>query len=178
MRKIRELIRLKYQARLSHEQIARALSISKGLVAKYASRIARAGVQPAELLALSDAEVLARICPPPRPSSYGRRVPVDFAHVHAELKRPGMTLMLLWQEYTAANSGAATYRYSQFTDLYRSYVATLRRSMRQVHRAGEKLFVESSSAGSSHGCVTRPSPRSSRSMAPSVTLLDDLNGRA
>jgi hypothetical protein len=44
--------------------------------------------------------------------------------VHAELKRPSVTLMLLWQEYTSANSGALTYRYSQFTDLYRSYVVT------------------------------------------------------
>ena len=67
----------------------------------------------------------------------------DFAHVHAELKRPNVTLMLLWQEYYAAPMPSGlTYRYSQFTDLYRSYVATLRRSMRQVHRAGEKLFVD------------------------------------
>ena len=142
MRKIRELIRLKYEARLSHEQIAGALSISKGVVAKYVARIERAGFEPKELMALSDAEVLARITPAPRRSSYGGRIAPDFAHVHAELKRPSMTLMLLWQEYTSANAEGLTYRYSQFTDLYRSYVATLRRSMRQVHRAGEKLFVD------------------------------------
>ena len=142
MRKIRELIRLKYQAGLSHEQIAGALAISKGVVAKYVARIERAGLEPAELMGLSDAEVLVRIAPAPRSSSYGGRIAPDFAHVHAELKRPSVTLMLLWQEYTAANADGLTYRYSQFTDLYRSYVATLRRSMRQVHRAGEKLFVD------------------------------------
>src|ERR1039458_7996198 len=142
MRKIRELIRLKYQAGLSPEQIAGALAISKGVVAKYVARIERAGLEPAELMGLSDAEVLVRIAPAPRPSSYGGRIAPDFAHVHAELKRPSVTLMLLWQEYSAANADGLTYRYSQFTDLYRSYVATLRRSMRQVHRAGEKLFVD------------------------------------
>jgi DNA-binding Lrp family transcriptional regulator len=142
MRKIRELIRLKYEARLSHEQIAGALSISKGVVAKYVARIERAGLEPKEMMALPDAQVLARITPAPRPASYGGRIAPDFAHVHAELKRPSVTLMLLWQEYTSANADGRTYRYSQFTDLYRDYVATLRRSMRQVHRAGEKLFVD------------------------------------
>jgi len=66
----------------------------------------------------------------------------DFAHVHAELRRAGVTLTLLWQEYVAAHAAVATYRFTQFTDLYRAYVASLRRSMRQVHRAGEKLFVD------------------------------------
>jgi transposase len=132
MRKIRELIRLKYQAGLSHEQIAWALAISKGVVAKYVGRIERAGLEPGELLVLSDVEVLARIAPAPRSSHYGGRIAPDFAHVHAELKRPSVTLILLWQEYTSANADGRTYRYS----------ATLRRSMRQVHRAGEKLFVD------------------------------------
>ena len=113
MRKIRELIRLKYEARLSHEQIAGALAISKGVVAKYVARVERAGLEPAALLALSDAEVLARIAPAPRRSSYGGRIAPDFAQVHAELKRPNVTLMLLWQEYTRAHEGGLTYRYSQ-----------------------------------------------------------------
>jgi DNA-binding Lrp family transcriptional regulator len=68
MRKIRELIRLKYEARLSHEQIARALAISKGVVAKYVARVERAGLEVPALLALSDAEVLVRISPAARPA--------------------------------------------------------------------------------------------------------------
>ena len=120
MRKVRELIRLKYEARSSHQEIEGALTISKGVVAKYVGRIA----------------------PAPRPASYGGRIKPNFAHLHAELNCSNMTLMLLWQEYCATNAGGLTYRYSQFADLYRQYVATLRRSMRQVHRAGEKLFVD------------------------------------
>jgi transposase len=142
MRKIRELIRLKYRAHLSHEQIAGALGISKGVVAKYVSRCNRLGLEPAALLAMSDAEVMVRVAPAARPVTYGGRVLPDFAHIHEELKRPNVTLMLLWQEYTAANAGALVYQYSQFAERYGDYVASLRRSMRQVHRAGEKLFVD------------------------------------
>jgi transposase len=142
MRKIRDLIRLKYEGRLSHEQIARALSISKGVVAKYVARIERLGEEPSALLRLAEPELRARLSPAARPSSYGGRVTPDFAHVHAELRRPGVTLTLLWQEYIAAHAPAPTYRYTQFADRYRAYVASLRRSMRQVHRAGDKLFVD------------------------------------
>ena len=122
-------------------------------------------------MAMSDAEVMARIAPAPRPASYGGRIKPDFAHLHAELKRPNVTLMLLWQEYSAANAGGLTYRYSQFADLYRDYVATLRRSMRQVHRAGEKLFVDY--AGQSIGTDARATERRSSSppSAPRITPL-------
>jgi hypothetical protein len=103
MRKIRELIRLKYEARLSHEQIAGALAISKGVVAKYVARIERTGLEPGVLMSMSDAEVMARIAPPARPVSYGGRVKPDFAHLHAELKRPNVTLMLLWEAATTSH---------------------------------------------------------------------------
>ena len=76
MRKIRDLIRLKFITHLSHAQIARALSLSKGVVAKYAARIQQCGVEPRELLALTDAEVLARLRPKAQRKSYGDRVPV------------------------------------------------------------------------------------------------------
>lgn len=142
MRKLRELIRLKYEARLSHEQIGRALGISKGVVAKYVARIECAGVDPATLRSMSERDLATLLTPAARSASYGGRVLPDFAHLHTELKRPGVTLALLWEEYTAANAGLLTYRYSQFAERYRQYVATLRRSMRQVHRAGEKLFID------------------------------------
>ncbi|WP_116810915.1 IS21 family transposase [Steroidobacter cummioxidans] len=142
MRKIRDLIRLKFITRLSHEQIARALSISKGVVAKYAARIQRCGIEPRELLRLSDAQVLEHVQPRLKREVYGDRAPVDCARVHTELKRPGVTLTLLWQEYAAANAGRAAYRFSQFALRYHTYVASLRRSMRQIHRAGEKLFID------------------------------------
>ena len=151
MRKLRELIRLKYEARLSHEQIARALSISKGVVAKYVSRLEHAGADPARLASMSERDLAAVLLPVSRPESYGGRVLPDFAHLHIELERPGVTLALLWEEYAAANAGQLTYRYSQFAERYRQYVATLRRSMRQVHRVGEKLFIDYASQTVGYG---------------------------
>lgn len=141
MRKIRDLIRLN-RAHLSHEQIARALAVSKGVVAKYVARLERLTEDPGGLLERPDAELDELVKPAARPRSYGGRIAPDFAHIHCELRRAGVTLTLLWEEYVAAHREAPTYRYTQFAELYRTYVASLRRSMRQVHRAGEKLFVD------------------------------------
>jgi transposase len=141
MRQIKEVLRLKYQSGLSHEKIARALSISKGVIAKYVERIERTGLAPAEILCLSEQELLERLRPRPHVRAL-KRVPPEYGYVHAELRRKGVTLGLLWEEYRAAHPGEPTYAYTQFTEHYREYVAGLRRSMRQVHRAGEKLFID------------------------------------
>src|SRR5690606_28021876 len=65
----------------------------------------------------------------------------DYALIHQELKRNGVTLQLLWEEYEAAH-GEQAYRYSQFCAHYHAYRGTLARSMRQIHRAGEKVFID------------------------------------
>jgi hypothetical protein len=65
----------------------------------------------------------------------------DVITLHRELRRKGVTLQLLW-EYTAAHPNQPTYRYTQFVEHYRCYARTLKRSMRQQHRAGEKLFID------------------------------------
>jgi len=67
-------------------------------------------------------------------------VEADFARVHIELRRKGVTLMLLWQEYRAAHEGRRTWAYTQFCEHYKAFAKTLKRSMRQHRRAGEKLF--------------------------------------
>ena len=66
----------------------------------------------------------------------------DFGRLHQELRRKGMTLMLLWEEYRADYADCQTYSYSQFCDNYRRFARQLKRSMRQIHRAGEKLFID------------------------------------
>ena len=77
-----------------------------------------------------------------QPAVRGQRAPIDLASMHRELRRKGMTLLLLWQEYVQASAGLPTYQYTQFCQNYHAYAGTLRRSMRQVHRAGEKLFID------------------------------------
>jgi transposase len=74
------------------------------------------------------------------------RAVIDYAHVHAELSRPGVTLQLLWLEYqegvVARGGGEKPYQYSQFCELYGAWRVRLKPSMRRVHRAGEKVFVD------------------------------------
>lgn len=142
MHKIKELLRLKYDCALSHEQIARALSISKGVVAKYVKATVASGRTWEELSAADEAELrrVLGLGTRGRGASLGYAVP-DLAAVHQELKRKHVTLALLWEEYVQAADGPA-YQYSRFCDLYRAFARRLKRSMRQVHRAGEKLFID------------------------------------
>lgn len=140
MRKIRDVLRLKLEARLSHERTAAALNISKGVVTKYVNLAASANLDWAQIQALDDTALHHRLLGTPQRAS-GFVAP-DYAHIHQDLRRKGMTLMLLWQEHTAQHPGESTHRYSQFCENYRQYAKRLKRSMRQIHRAGEKLFID------------------------------------
>ena len=106
MHNIKELLRLKYDCALSHERIARALSISKGVVAKYVKAAEASGVGWAELAAADEARLRALLggTPRPRGTAVGYRMP-DLAGVHQGLKRKNVTLALLWEEYVQATAG-------------------------------------------------------------------------
>jgi transposase len=139
MRKIKDVLRLKFEAKLSHERIAAATGISKGAVTNYVQRAVQKGLGwplPADLDEGQLEGLLFRQSAPREQYS----VP-DYAYVHQELKRKGVTLQLLWEEYEA-NHGERAYRYTQYCEYYRRYQGSLARSMRQVHRAGEKLFID------------------------------------
>ncbi len=140
IRMIKDVLRLKLHGGLSHEAIARSLSISKGVVAKYVSLAAAGGLTWDTIAGLSEAELERRLLG--RNPEEARIVEPDFGRVHLELRRKGMTLTLLWQEYRAEYEGQRTWGLTQFCEHYKRYAKTLRRSMRQQHRAGEKLFVD------------------------------------
>jgi transposase len=141
MHKIKECLRLKFDCDLSHAQIARALGISKGAVSKYVARAQTIRLDWAAWADLDEAQIATHLRVP-TPAIRGVRLPVDAAWVHRELRRKGVTLQLLWQEYREAAADAPTYQYTQFCQHYHDYAGSLRRSMRQVHRAGEKLFID------------------------------------
>jgi transposase len=140
MRKIVEVLRLRFESHLSHERIAAATRISKGAVTNYLTRAKAAGIVWPLPASVDDAQLEALLFPRAAPLVERRAAP-DLAHVHQELKRKGVTLLLLWEEYRAAHAGHA-YGYSQFCLLYHRFAASLKRSMRQVHRAGDKLFID------------------------------------
>jgi len=140
IRMIKDILRLKYSGGLSHEAIARSLSISKGVVAKYLGLAGAAGLEWEATAALDEASLERRLLG--RTAAETRVVEPDFALVHIELRRKGVTLALLWQEYRAAHAGRRTWAYTQFCGHYKAFAKTLKRSMRQQRRAGEKLFID------------------------------------
>ena len=140
MRNIKDLLRLKYETQLSHDKIARALGLSKGVIAKYVKIVESAGLSWPQIRDADEAKLEKQLFPlQPKPRDFA---PPNFSLIHLELRRKPMTLMLLWDEYREANEGAKTYSYSQFCEKYRAFSRSLKRSMRQTHRAGEKLFVD------------------------------------
>ena len=140
MRKIKDVLRLKLDAKLSHEQIAVALGISKGVVTKYVGLAAAAGLDWATISALEETALEQRLLVrSERTSAY---VAPDYGRIHQEMRRKGVTLLLLWEEYQAEYADRQTWRYTQFCEHYRLFAKQLKRSMRQIHRAGEKLFID------------------------------------
>jgi transposase len=143
MRKIKEVLRLKWACGLSHRQIARATGVSVGAVSQYAAMAKAAGLDWPQADSLNEDTLEQRLFGAQKPAnSPGGRVTPDFPYLHRELRRKGVTLQLLWEEYLEANPGIPIYQYTQFCCRYRDWAATLKRSMRQQHRAGEKLFAD------------------------------------
>jgi len=140
MRKIKDVLRLHFDSGLGQRPIGLCLGLSRTTVGDYLRRAARAGLSWPLPESLSDQELEQRLFPPALPVPAADRLVPDWSHIHTELKRKGVSLMLLWEEYQADNPQA--YRYSRFCDLYRVWAGKLKLSMRQTHRAGEKLFVD------------------------------------
>ena len=141
MRKIKDVLRLKLDGKLSHEQIAAALKISKGVVTKYVGLANAAKLDWPTICSLDETALEQRLLARPEPPLSAYAVP-DYGRIHHEMRRKGMTLMLLWEEYQAEFASQKTWRYTQFCEHYRSFARKLKRSMRQIHRAGEKLFID------------------------------------
>ena len=141
MRKIKDVLRLKFEANLSHRQIAAATGLSKGAVTKYLTRAAEVGLGWPWPPDLDETAAERQLFPTSAATSHPRYAAPDYATVHQELKRKGVTLQLLWTEYVAVHGGRA-YRYSQFCLHYHEFRGRLARSMRQVHHAGDKLFID------------------------------------
>lgn len=139
MKQITEVLRLKHEAKLSHARIAAAVGISKGAVAKYVSLAAAHGLTWPLPDGMDEAALEATLFPPQ--ASPSRFVEPDGFAIHQALKHKGVTLQLLWSEY-AATHGELAYRYSQYCYHYRQWRASQKRSMRQQHLAGEKLFID------------------------------------
>lgn len=139
MRKTKEILRLKWHHGVSHRQIASALGVGIGTVSQVAARAKRAGLASwADVAELGDEDVDTRLYPRVVPGA--ARPEPDPAQMHLELRRPGVTLRLLHEEYLQAH--ASGYGYTSFVAIYNAWAAKQQLAMRQVHKAGDKCFVD------------------------------------
>jgi transposase len=121
--------------------MARSASASARLRNTFSSLLA-AGLDWATAEPLEEDELEQRILSPASPPTPAKRIEPDCNVIHRELRRKGVTLQLLWEENVESHPGGRTYRYTQFCQRYKDWAQTLKRSMRQQHRAGEKLFAD------------------------------------
>ena len=141
MRKIREVLRLRLEAGLSIRQISASTKTSVGAIQKLLARADALNLNWPLPEDLDDGRLAALFYPGADPTTSTRYQVPDWATVHQELKRKGMTKQLLWEEYTAQYPNRC-YSYSQYCDRYRQWLKQQKHSMRQTHKAGEKCFVD------------------------------------
>ena len=139
MRKIREALRL-HASGLSTRKIATSLGVGQSTASEYLKRVERAALTLPLAAEMTDGELEALLFHPAGGVSRLVEAQPDWPETHRELKRPGVTLSLLWEEYRAVHPDG--YGYSRFCDLHRRWTGRLTPVMRQHHVAGERVFVD------------------------------------
>lgn len=140
MRRIKKVLRLHYACALSNKRIAKSLGISASTVHEYLTRFKESKLGWPLGESITEDELERKLFPSPQSQRTGAIPQPDWAEVHKDLKKKGVTLALLWQEYKADHPNG--YQYSQFCEHYRRFAKVLSVTMRQVHKAGERLFVD------------------------------------
>jgi transposase len=138
MRKIRDVLRLS-AAGMSKRKIAASLGVSATAAGECIRRARGAGLAWPLPEDLTD-DALERRLYPPAVADKDRRPHPNWAAIHRELRRPGVTLQLLWEEHRAVCPDG--YGYSRYCELFRAWEARLSPTMRQNHIAGERMFVD------------------------------------
>ncbi len=137
---VREILEQKLNNKnLSNRKIARLNSVSKSTVASYLAQAEIAGINTIEKLKATNDEDLRKIIFP-HPIGAPRNIEMDFDKIHKELSRPNVTLMLLWKE--RRENDETFYSYSCFCDRYKDWRNSKKITMKIIHKAGEKLFID------------------------------------
>ena len=141
MRKISEILRLHFDAKLGIRKIARSLNLSVGVVQKYVARAKAHNLSWPLPPNMTEAEIESLLkSGHPGVAKSTAKGPIDCGLIHEELKQKGVTHELLWEEYCQREPNPLSY--SRYCYYYREWKTKQKRSMRQVHRAGEKVFID------------------------------------
>ncbi|WP_456389921.1 IS21 family transposase [Profundibacter sp.] len=149
MRKIREALRL-HASGMSTREMASSLSVGRTTLRGYLHRAKIAGLTWPQAGELSDNDLERILFPRTVGDVRGSYPQPDWAYIHSELRRKGVTLCLLWEEYRSVHPDG--YGYSRFCELYTRWEGKLSPVMRQRHPAGERLFVDYAGATMDVAC--------------------------
>ena len=141
MRKLREILRLRLSAQLSMRQIRDSLRLSLGAVQKVTTRARELGLDWEAIQKLDDRQLAIAIYPESDTRTSGSLQLPDWREVHKELRCKNITKHLLWEEYSQQYPNRS-YSYPQYCHLYGVWLKKQKCSMRQIHKAGDKLFVD------------------------------------
>jgi len=140
MLKVKEILRLKCEAKLSNRKVARALNISHSVVNEYVKEFKNLRLKYEDIVSLNDKEILSLL---KKSRTKSEKYPLpDFVKVHIELRNEMVTLSLLHEEYIEGCPNKQGYGYTWFCNKYKEYAKKINPSMRLVHKAGEKIFVD------------------------------------
>lgn len=140
MRKIKEVLRMKYESQFSDRMIARAYSLSRGTITEYTRRFEAAKIGWPLPESMTEEELEKHLFPIKATEGKHSRLPLDLPYWVQELTKPDVTKEVLWSEYKQVDP--AGYGYSRFCDLLREYQKYLKYSLRQDYKAGEKVFLD------------------------------------
>ncbi|MFM7100500.1 MAG: hypothetical protein ACKO3N_04960 [Verrucomicrobiota bacterium] len=140
MHQIIEILRLRHERHLSIRDIALSCGIARSTVGDYLAAAATAKIGWPLPEGLPEAELVARLQAVPAPEASGAPQPPDWAYLQQELRRPNVTLRLLWKEYLSHTPDGLLY--SRFCERYQQWSKTLEPTLRQIHLPGEKKFVD------------------------------------
>lgn len=138
MRQIKEIIRL-YEAGQPKATIERVTKVTRKTVGIYIKKITELGLSYEKIKEMSSSEVTRLLFPSGEPTNQ-KRVQPNWEYIYKELKKKNVTLLLLWEEFKALNPDCVSY--PRFCTCFKEYKQTLKLSMRQDHKYGEKCFID------------------------------------
>jgi transposase len=138
MNKPKEIARLLLECNLGIRPIARACNISASTASTYVEKFKELGASYKEICEI-DEDALSELLFPEEEKPSSKPAP-DFIYLHREMKKKGVTLQLLYEEYKRDNPDG--YERTQFYYLYHNWVKKTDPVMRLTHKAGEKMFVD------------------------------------
>lgn len=143
MKKIREVLELHVKLKLSARKVQSIAGVPRSTILDYASRFKISGLNIDELDSICDKQIHSKLFGSKKSIHKSSKPLPDYNYIYNELKnskKSEITVKLLWEEYR--ETYLEGYEYTQFRVLYNRFKKKLNPSMRQVHMAGDKVFVD------------------------------------